>query len=131
MGRGLRLCVNQDGERVKDRDINVLHVMTNESFAEFAATLQKEIEDETGVKFGMLNRSLFSGMVYEETRQEEREISVEQARQVVEALKAAGAIDDSGYVAPEVRATEIVLTQELKEVRETVRAAVEQSAPTL
>lgn len=53
--------------------------MANESFAEFAATLQKEIEDETGVKFGMLNLSLFSGMVYEETRQEKRTVTVEQA----------------------------------------------------
>lgn len=48
VGRGLRLCVNQDGERIEDRNINILHVMANESFAEFASTLQKEIEDETG-----------------------------------------------------------------------------------
>ncbi|MCD7780311.1 MAG: DEAD/DEAH box helicase family protein, partial [Candidatus Gastranaerophilales bacterium] len=45
VGRGLRLCVNQEGERIEDRNINVLHVMANESFAEFAETLQKEIED--------------------------------------------------------------------------------------
>ena len=109
--------------------INILHVMANESFAEFAATLQKEIEDETGVKFGMLNLSLFSGMVYEETRQEKRTVTVEQARQVVEALKTTGAIDDSGNVAPEVKATEIVLPQGLEEMRETVRAVVEQAAP--
>ena len=66
--------------------------------------------------------SLFSGMVYEETRQEERTVTAEQARQVVEALKTAGAIDDSGKVAPEAKATEIVLPQVLEEVRETVRA---------
>ena len=46
VGRGLRLCVNQDGERIEDKNINVLHVMANESFSEFASTLQKEIEDE-------------------------------------------------------------------------------------
>ena len=68
VGRGLRLCVNQDGERIEDRNINLLHVMANESFAEFADTLQKEIEEETGVKFGILQLDLFSGMVFEETR---------------------------------------------------------------
>ena len=55
----MRLCVNQDGERIEDRNINLLHVMANESFAEFADTLQKEIEEETGVKFGILQLDLF------------------------------------------------------------------------
>ena len=129
VGRGLRLCVNQEGERVEDRDINVLHVMANESFTEFAATLQKEIEDETGVKFGVLNLSLFSGMVYEETRQEERAVTAEQAQRVVEALQTAGTIDTAGKVQPAVKLNEIALPQELEEIRETVQAAVGQKAP--
>lgn len=129
VGRGLRLCVNQAGERVEDRDINVLHVMANESFAEFAATLQQEIEDETGVKFGVLNLSLFSGMVYEEKRQEERTVTAEQAQRVVEALKTTGAIDEGGKVHPAAKVEEIVLPPELEEVRETVRAAAEQKEP--
>lgn len=66
VGRGLRLCVNQDGERIEDKHINILHVMANESFAEFADTLQKEMEQETGVKFGILQISLFSGLAYTE-----------------------------------------------------------------
>ena len=64
VGRGLRLCVDQTGERIEDKNINILHVMANESFSEFADTLQKEIEEDTGVKFGTLQISLFSGMVY-------------------------------------------------------------------
>ena len=40
--------------------------MANESFSEFAETLQKEIETETGVKFGVLQISFFPGMKYEE-----------------------------------------------------------------
>jgi len=82
VGRGLRLCVNQDGERIEDRNINVLHVMANESFAEFAETLQKEIEAETGVKFGILQLSLFSGLTYFETITEEKKPTEEQARQI-------------------------------------------------
>lgn len=129
VGRGLRLCVNQAGERVEDRDINVLHVMANESFAEFAATLQQEIEDETGVKFGVLNLSLFSGMVYEEKRQEERTVTAEQAQRVVEALKTTGAIDEGGEIQPTAKPEEVALPPELEEVRETVRAAAEQKKP--
>lgn len=84
VGRGLRLCVNQDGERIEDKNINILHVMANESFAEFADTLQKEIEDETGVKFGVLQLDLFAGMVYEEKREVERTVTPEQAKQLID-----------------------------------------------
>lgn len=83
IGRGLRLCVNQNGDRIEDKNINVLHVMANESFAEFADTLQKEIEKETGVKFGVLQISLFSGMVYEEKHEIEKTVSSTQAQDII------------------------------------------------
>ncbi|WP_410497706.1 DEAD/DEAH box helicase family protein [Chitinibacter sp. S2-10] len=51
IGRGLRLCVNQKGERVLDKRVNVLTVIPNESYEAFAKALQTEIEDETGVSF--------------------------------------------------------------------------------
>jgi type III restriction enzyme len=52
IGRGLRLCVNQFGERVQDKQVNVLTVIANESYDAFAKSLQQEIEAETGLKFG-------------------------------------------------------------------------------
>ena len=60
--------------RYSDLGIKVLSLffMANESFAEFAETLQKEIEDDTGVKFGVLQYSLFAGMVYEDKYEEEK-----------------------------------------------------------
>ena len=51
IGRGLRLPVDASGERSFDPNINKLTVIANESYAEFASALQKEIEDETGVEF--------------------------------------------------------------------------------
>lgn len=51
IGRGLRLCVNQNGERVQDKRVNVLTVIPNESYEAFAKALQSEIEEETGVSF--------------------------------------------------------------------------------
>lgn len=51
IGRGLRLCVNQFGDRTHDKSINILTVIPNESYEAFAKTLQQEIEDETGIIF--------------------------------------------------------------------------------
>ncbi len=51
IGRGLRLSVNQEGERIFDRNINKLTVVANESYEEFAKALQKEIEEDCGVRF--------------------------------------------------------------------------------
>jgi type III restriction enzyme len=51
IGRGLRLPVNSNGERVHDSTINVLTVVSNESYDDFARKLQQEIESETGVSF--------------------------------------------------------------------------------
>ncbi|MFH2069642.1 MAG: DEAD/DEAH box helicase family protein [Elusimicrobiota bacterium] len=51
IGRGLRLSVNQTGDRVFDKNINKLTVVANESYEEFAGKLQKEIEDDCGVEF--------------------------------------------------------------------------------
>ncbi|MCR4314309.1 MAG: DEAD/DEAH box helicase family protein [Candidatus Uhrbacteria bacterium] len=51
IGRGLRLPVNQDGERIYDSNINVLTVIANESYEQFAKALQTEIEEDCGVSF--------------------------------------------------------------------------------
>lgn len=52
IGRGLRLPVDIDGQRVHDDTINVLTVVANESYADFSRKLQTEIEEETGIHFG-------------------------------------------------------------------------------
>ena len=102
IGRGLRLCVNQDGERVEDKDINVLHVIANESFSEFADKLQKEIEDETGIKFGVLEIGMLTGLTYEEEVKVEHKITQETAEAAVEELKKSGVIDETGSVKQEI-----------------------------
>lgn len=51
IGRGLRLCVDQTGKRVYDSSINRLTVIANESYEDFAKSLQKEIEEDCGVEF--------------------------------------------------------------------------------
>ena len=55
IGRGLRLAVNQNGERVRDESVNVLTVIPNENYESFAKNLQQEYEDECGIKFAASN----------------------------------------------------------------------------
>lgn len=129
IGRGLRLCVNQDGERVEDKNINILHVMANESFAEFAETLQKEIEQETGVKFGVLQIGMFSGLAYTEKRQVAATVTPEQAAQVVETLRASGIVDAGGTPKAGIKPEEIQLPEGLEELAPVVTAALETAEP--
>ena len=44
IGRGLRLCVNQEGARVQGDDVNVLTVVANASYQKYAEELQKDYE---------------------------------------------------------------------------------------
>ncbi len=62
IGRGLRIAVNQEGERVCGFEVNRLTVMANESYEDFAAKLQKEIEEDTGIKFGVVEKHLFANI---------------------------------------------------------------------
>ena len=48
VGRGVRLCVNQNGDRIKDEQTNVLTVVANESYDEYVRQLQEDIESEYG-----------------------------------------------------------------------------------
>ena len=47
LGRGLRLCVNQDGERLRGFEVNTLTVIAREDYQQFAENLQREIEQDT------------------------------------------------------------------------------------
>ena len=51
IGRGLRLAVNQEGLRVRDKNINRLTVIANESYNDFAKALQTELQEDCGVNF--------------------------------------------------------------------------------
>ena len=60
LGRGLRLCVNQAGERQRGFEVNTLTVIARESYEEFAENLQREIEEETGIPFGTVEPNAFA-----------------------------------------------------------------------
>lgn len=127
VGRGLRLCVNQDGERIEDKNINILHVMANESFSEFAETLQKEIETETGVKFGVLQISLFSGMKYEEKIVTEKKVDNSDAQLIMNYMTEHGFVDDSGKPTETAKKAVVEKTIELPKQLETAKESIEKA----
>lgn len=48
IGRGVRLPVNQDGERLTDLDFNILTVVANENYVDYVSKLQQEYIDDYG-----------------------------------------------------------------------------------
>ncbi|MBT7831318.1 MAG: DEAD/DEAH box helicase family protein, partial [Candidatus Marinimicrobia bacterium] len=98
IGRGLRICVNQDGERVHGFEVNTLTVMANESYEKFAEQLQKEIEQEEGIKFGVVEEHLFANIVVPVDDYTNEYLGVEASKVLWSHLKAAGFIDAKGKV---------------------------------
>lgn len=99
IGRGLRLCVNQQGDRQYEPGLNILTVMANESYDEFADSLQKEYEED-GIRFRVLEVANFANipMTGDKEQEEVRYLGTKQAEKIMEGLKAQGYVDDKGNV---------------------------------
>lgn len=98
IGRGLRLAVNQEGERVthqKDETVNVLTVIANESYEEFAATLQSEIQEECGIKFGHLEENAFQNIIVYKN-DEDTQLGYEASKEIYDFMVDKGYISSKG-----------------------------------
>ncbi len=131
IGRGMRLCVNKNGDRITDRDVNILHVVGNESVGEFADRLQKEYEEDTGIKFGVINISLFNGITYTETISEEKVIDHNHAEKVISFYREKGLLDDNGVIAADAdkKLTDERVPEEIKEVMPVMENMAKMSEP--
>ncbi|HBO6965107.1 TPA: DEAD/DEAH box helicase family protein [Pseudomonas aeruginosa] len=98
IGRGLRLCVNQDGERVRGFEVNTLTVVATENYEQFAENLQKEIEKDTGIRFGIVEQHQFAAIAVTGADGHAAPLGIEQSKALWEHLKAAGHIDAKGKV---------------------------------
>ena len=96
VGRGLRLCVNQKGERQRGFEINTLTVVARESYEEFADNLQREIEEETGIVFGRVEQHSFAFIIVEDENDQSKPLGVELSRRLWEQLVAHGYLDTKG-----------------------------------
>lgn len=97
IGRGLRLPVNSDGERVKDDNINKLTVIARESYSDFAAGLQKEYEDDCGVIFGKVPKIAFSKLSIF-IGEEEKLIGRKASEDIWKELVSKGFVDFNGKI---------------------------------
>ena len=93
VGRGLRLCVNQDGERMDAnvlgndvQSINVLTVIASESYDSFAKGLQNELADAVAGRPVAVTADLFKGKVIVDARGNEQVVDGDTAQAIFEDL---------------------------------------------
>jgi type III restriction enzyme len=98
IGRGLRLCVNQKGERLRGFEINTLTVIATESYEQFAENLQKDIEKDTGIQFGVVHDHEFAGIPVTSDSGEVSPFGFEASKTLCGHLQAQGYISDRGKV---------------------------------
>lgn len=90
VGRGLRLCVNQDGERMDAgvlgadvHDVNVLTVIASESYKKFTEKLQEEIAEAVADRPVKVTAALFEGKVIKDLQGNEQVIDNELASAII------------------------------------------------
>ncbi len=103
IGRGLRIAVDQQGNRVRGFEVNRLTVMANESYEDFARQLQKEIENEEGIRFGVVEPHLFANIVIGAEEGKPQYLGVAASARAWDHLKAQGYIDEEGKVQDSLR----------------------------
>lgn len=103
IGRGLRLCVNQNGERLRGFDVNTLTVIAMEEFEQFAENLQKEIELDTGIRFGIVEKHQFAGIAITAEDGESKPLGFEQSKRLWEYLRDEKYVDAKGKVQDSLR----------------------------
>jgi len=94
LGRGLRLSVDANGDRVYDPQVNRLTVVASESFEDYAKNLQSEMEQDIGggFKFGRVPAIAFAPLAINDAET----LGQEKSRHLWQALKAEGYLDGKG-----------------------------------
>ena len=136
VGRGLRLCVNQDGERMDANalgnnvhNINVLTVIASESYDSFAKGLQSELAEAVENRPRVVNEELFIGKVLVDTNGNEQIIDRQMAQSICFDLVVNGYIDRQGaltdkYYAEKVKG-KIILDAESADCAEGIIAILD------
>ena len=105
VGRGLRLCVNQDGERMDTNalgndvhNVNVLTVIASESYDSFAKGLQTEMADAVADRPRAVTVDLFVGKVIKDDKGNEQVIDQDTAYAIYYDMIVNGYIDRKGVL---------------------------------
>lgn len=105
IGRGMRLAVDQQGVR-QDKEllgediynINKLTVIANESYEEFAKSLQKELKKDLKDRPSKVDAGLFAGRILQSSSGQELSLSSEDAHELVYLLRSQEVIDKKGQL---------------------------------
>ena len=136
VGRGLRLCVNQDGERMDAgvlgsdvHNVNVLTVIASESYDSFAKGLQSEIAEAVADRPRAVTKELFYDKVVKDNNDNEFLITSDVASEIMYQLRFQGYIDKLGVLTDkyyEDKANgEITLAEEVQEYATDVIAIID------
>lgn len=102
VGRGLRLCVNQNGDRIDNpvivHDVNVLTVVASESYKDFVKSLQSEISDSLSARPRKADEDYFIGKIIK-TETGSVQITPVMANQIYKYLLKNDYTDDSAQIA--------------------------------
>lgn len=105
VGRGLRLCVNNNGERMDANvlggdvhNINVLTVIANESYDRFARDLQSEMAEAVADRLRAVDARMFEGVSVVGANGVQQVIDPDLARKINNSLVRNAYIDDNGVL---------------------------------
>ncbi|EPF46726.1 hypothetical protein HMPREF1222_01303 [Treponema vincentii F0403] len=105
VGRGLRLCVNQDGERMDVNilgndvhNINVLTVIASESYDSFAKGLQSELADAVAGRPVAITADLFKGKIITDANGNEQVVDNDIAQAIYFDMVVNGYVDKKGVL---------------------------------
>ena len=125
VGRGLRICVNQQGDRMDEsvlgpsvQDVNLLTVIASEGYKDFVASLQKEVQSELYERPTKISIGYFTDKRFE-VNGEIHAITAKEDRVIYNYLIKHDYIDDDGKVTDIYRAA--VQTKQIAELPEVVR----------
>lgn len=101
VGRGLRLSVNQSGDRMDHpatvHDVNVLTVVASESYKDFVAALQKDISESLSARPRVADEAYFTGKVLK-TESGDVEVTPQLAKQIYKYLLKHDYTDDADRI---------------------------------
>lgn len=101
VGRGLRLSVNQTGDRMDHpaivHDVNVLTVVASESYKDFVSALQKDISESLSTRPKVADETYFTGKVLK-TATGDVEVTPQLAKQIYKYLLKNDYSDDTDRI---------------------------------
>ena len=105
VGRGMRLCVNEDGERMDENalradvhNVNVLTIIASESYDQFAKGLQTEIAEAVSDRPRQVTVDLFENALVHDKDGNEEIVDASMARRIIYYMTRLGYLDENDHL---------------------------------